>query len=237
MKQLLEGNIFDKMPVCGHATCIIADPPDAIGLKYKNSTDKMKTDEYEQFMWDCLNLFVLHTDIVWVSYNAKWTNMMGHLVYQLLKEHSSLESKTFCQTFSFGQHNSRDCGNGFRPILRLKDKTDAILYPDQIRVPSWRMLNGDKRANPKGCVPLDVWAFPRVTGNSKQRRKWHPTQLHEGLVERAIKLSTQEGDTVYDAFSGTGTVMRVCERLNRNVVSFESDPFYCKKLREEHKCR
>ena len=235
MKTLIEGNIFETLAGCGSAKCIIADPPDAIGLKYKNTTDKMKPAEYEQFMWDCLNLFVLHTDIVWVSYNARWVDMMGHLVYQLLQEHSSLKSKTFIQPYTFGQSNSRDCGNGFRPILRLKTK-EAPLYPDQIRVPSWRMLNGDKRANPNGCVPLDVWSFPRVTGNSKQRRKWHPTQLHQGLIARMVQLSTKEGDTVFDAFSGTGTAMRVCEQLNRDVVAFESDPFYCKKLREEHKC-
>jgi len=65
----------------------------------------------------------------------------------------------------------------------------APIYPCQIRVPSWRMLNGDKRAAPDGKVPGNVWDFPRVTGNSKQRRAFHPTQLNEGLVERAILLS------------------------------------------------
>lgn len=235
MKLLLEGDLFELLPGCSDATCLIADPPDAIGLKYKNSRDKMSAAEYENFMWDCLTLFKKKAPTVWVSYNAKWTYLVGHLVHSILEDDSSLEAKSFIQTVSFGQNNRYDCGNGHRPILRLKKK-EAPVYPNQIRVPSWRLLNGDKRANPEGCVPLDVWNFPRVTGNSKQRRKWHPTQLHEGLITRMINLSTKEGDTVFDAFSGTGTTMRVCEHLNRDVVAFESDTFYCKKLREEHTC-
>ena len=39
----------------------------------------------------------------------------------------------------------------------------------------------------------DVFNFTRVTGNSKQRRTWHPTQLNEGLVERCVKLTTPAG--------------------------------------------
>jgi DNA modification methylase len=83
-------------------------------------------------------------------------------------------------------------------------------------------------------VPLDVWEFPRVTGNSKQRRPYHPTQLNEGLVERAIKLSTEEGDVVCDPFGGTGTTLRVCKRINRVCHLIELDTGYCDKIAEEH---
>ena len=56
-------------------------------------------------------------------------------------------------------------------------------------------------------MPGDVFDFPRMTGNSKQLRPWHKTQLHEDLVERCILLSTQPGDHVVDPFGGP------CERL------------------------
>jgi hypothetical protein len=80
----------------------------------------------------------------------------------------------------------------------------------------------------------DVFNVPRVTGNSKQRRRWHPTQLGEALIERCIKLSCGTGDAVIDACSGTGTVMRVCKRLNVSCMSIEIDKNYCKHIAEEN---
>jgi len=80
----------------------------------------------------------------------------------------------------------------------------------------------------------DVFDYPRVTGNSKQRRAWHPTQLNEGLVERCLNLTTVEGDYVLDPFGGTGTTLRVCKRIGRNCTLVEIDPAYCAKIAEEH---
>jgi DNA modification methylase len=101
-------------------------------------------------------------------------------------------------------------------------------------VPSWRQENGDKRADPRGRVPGDVFDFTRVVGNSKQRRPWHPTQLNEGLVERCIKLSTHEGDTVLDPFGGTGTTLRVCKPLGIACTLIELHLGYCVKIAAEH---
>ncbi len=234
MLSLIEGDIFDTLPGMPKAQCLIADPPDAIGLRYKSGKDQMCEAKYRLFLYNCICLFTTHANIVWISYNAKWTFLMGDLVQSFLTYSPAWEVKPFVQTFTFGQNNTHDCGNGHRPIVRFRHK-DASLYAENIKVPSWRELHGDKRAAPGGRVPLDVWfEFPRVTGNSRQRRPYHPTQLHEGLVARMMLLSTKEGDMVYDAFSGTGTVLRVGKRAKRNVVAFESDSFYCNKLREEH---
>jgi DNA modification methylase len=106
--------------------------------------------------------------------------------------------------------------------------------PDAIRVPSWRQKNGDKRADPRGRVPGDVFNFTRVVGNSKQRRPWHPTQLNEGLVERCIKLTTPPGESVLDPFGGTGTTLRVCKRTGNPCTLIELDAGYCAKIAKEH---
>jgi DNA modification methylase len=95
------------------------------------------------------------------------------------------------------------------------------LYTDDIRVPSWRQLNGDKRADPRGCVPGDVFDFPRVTGNSKQRRNFSPTQLHESLYERCIRLTCRPGGLVVDLFAGSGTLGRVADRCRVRALMLE----------------
>jgi site-specific DNA-methyltransferase (adenine-specific) len=230
--ELYCGDFLRVLPSLGFFDCLVADPPDAIGLRYNSFNDNMSEAEYREFLWRCLTLFVEHAGISWISYNAKWTFMMGSLVERLLEKHD-IEAKPFVTTFTFGQNNKHDCGNGHRPLLRLRHH-DAPLYPDQIKVPSWRQLNGDKRAAKGGRVPLDHWnEFPRVTGNSKQRRRYHPTQLHEGLVKRCIQMSTEKGGNVLDVFSGTGTALRVCRRIDRGCTSVELDPVYSAKIAEE----
>lgn len=231
MKRLICGSLFDVLPTLGRFKCLISDPPDNIKLGYSTYKDAMPAEQYRAFLRTSFRLFLEHADIVWISYNAKWTFMVGSIVEDLLLDFDDYEAKHFIQTFTFGQNRRTDCGNGHRPIVRFKHKK-AKLYPDAIRVPSWRQLNGDKRADPKGCVPLDVWEFPRVTGNSKQRRKHHPTQLHEGLVKRMIDFSTVPGDCILDVFSGTGTVLRVA--TDRPVTSVEMDPGYCREIAKEH---
>jgi DNA modification methylase len=84
-------------------------------------------------------------------------------------------------------------------------------------------------------LPLsDVFNMPRVTGNSKQRRAWHPTQLNERLVERCLKLTTPPGGRVIDPFGGTGTTLRVCKRLGLACTLVEIDRGYCDKIAEEN---
>jgi DNA modification methylase len=83
-------------------------------------------------------------------------------------------------------------------------------------------------------VPGDVFDFTRVVGNSKQRRPWHPTQLNEGLVERCVRLTTPEGESVLDPFGGTGTTLRVCRPLAYPCTLIEIDKGYCDEIVKEH---
>jgi site-specific DNA-methyltransferase (adenine-specific) len=178
-----------------------------------------------------------HCETTWLSYNVIWDLAVKHWAYQYSLDHTDLKIKPFIWTYTFGQNRNNDCGPGHRPILRFRWK-GSPLYPDNIKVPSWRNLHGDKRASPGGRVPLDAWTeFPRIVGNAKERRPWHPTQHPEALVERAIKLSTREEDNVLDLFSGTGTVIRVCRRIHRNTVSVELNPIYCDEIAKEHRMK
>ena len=230
---LIHGDCLAAIRKLEGAQCIFADPPDNLSLDYGEYLDALPHDRYVAWLNDCLWVFINKAPIVWVSYNSRWSFAVGTLVYDLLAMNRWLEAKNCVQTFTFGQHNHHDLGNNHRPLLRLK-RDDALLYPDAVRVPSWRQENGDKRADPRGRVPGDVFDFPRVTGNSSQRRSFCPTQLHEGLVERCVKLSTLKGERVIDPFAGTGTTLRVCNRIGRPCTIIEMDRGYCEKIAEEH---
>lgn len=229
--RLYQGDCLEVLKKLPPVKCLFADPPDNIDLGYGEYKDKLPVHEYEKLLFEWLTAFTKKAEIVWFSFNAKWTASVGAMVHSLCGH--DLEFKPCVQTFTFGQHSHTDLGNNHRPLWRLM-WTGAELYPDQIRVPSWRQENGDKRADPRGRVPGDVFDFTRVTGNSKQRRTWHPTQLNEELVKRCILFSTKPGDTVIDPFAGTGTTLRVCKELGRPCTLIEIDGGYCEKIAVEN---
>jgi site-specific DNA-methyltransferase (adenine-specific) len=212
---------------------IFADVPDNIGLKYSKYKDKKSTKDYTDWLAQIIEVAIAKCDVFWLSYNAKWTFAVGRIVDELLTKYEGFQAKPCVQIFTFGQHNHHDLGNNHRPLVRITQE-NIELYPDAIRIPSWRLEHGDPRANPRGKVPSDVFSFPRVTGNSKQRRKWMPTQLNEDLVERCVKFSCKEYDTVLDPFAGSGTTLRVCKRLGISCTVGDIDPDYCKKIADEN---
>ena len=231
---LINADCLDWVGNMGQVDTLFADPPDNIGLRYNEYLDRHFVTDYVGLLRQWLSVFILHARTVWFSYNAKWTFEIGRIVTDIVGLcGGEVEAKPCVQTFTFGQHNHHDLGNNHRPLLRLR-WADAPLFPDAIRVPGWRQENGDKRADPRGRVPGDVFDFTRVTGNSKQRRAWHPTQLNEGLVERCLKLTTLPGGQVLDPFAGTGTTLRVCKKLGMACTLIELDQHYCEQIAKEN---
>lgn len=223
--------------------CLFADPPDNINLGYDGYDDRLPIPEYRAWLrrmiWDFTEL----APVVWLSYNSRWSSAVGRFVDEFLIANDEWADCHCVQVFTFGQYNDLFLGNNHRPLWLLYRK-DAKFYPDSIRVQSWRKRNGDKRAAKKDRVPADVFDFeytpagtafdfPRVTGNSKQRCDWHPTQLHKDMLARCINFCTLPGDKVFDPFAGTGTTLRVCGELARECVSTDIDRKYCEKIAGE----
>lgn len=47
--------------------------------------------------------------------------------------------------------------------------------------------------------------------------------IQEALLERIIKACSNDGDTVLDLFSGSGTTCYVAKKLKRNYIGIEKD--------------
>lgn len=71
--------------------------------------------------------------------------------------------------------------------------------------------------NPEGKKVGDVWALQHINASDKERIGY-PTQKPEELLERIIKASSEEGDTIADFFSGGGTTPCVAQRLDRRWI-------------------
>ena len=65
--------------------------------------------------------------------------------------------------------------------------------------------------------PIVPWSPERVG---------HPTQKPIQLMERCIKLWTNENDTVLDFTMGSGSTGVACKNLNRNFIGIENNKEY-----------
>ena len=74
-----------------------------------------------------------------------------------------------------------------------------------------------------GRSQSDVWVVHR----ENSRTYLHPTQKPVELVQRAIQNSSRPGQTVLDAFLGSGTTAIACEKSGRRCLGVEIDPLYC----------
>lgn len=244
VNKIIHGDCLDVLKKLPVAKLIFADPPDNLGLKYDGFVDEWGSDEiYLRWLVDITREALKRCEIFWITYFYKWDfafkSYLGGALSNNVSILNGFDIKPYVWWYTFGQHNKNDNGSSFRPMLRIK-KVDAIIYPDAIREPSARTrLYNDKRANPEGKVPGDVWdgvwQESRVCGTFKEKRKWHLNQHPEVLIERIIRLCCIPGDTVIDLFAGTGTVNRVCKNLGINCYGIEISKNYCDKIKKEMK--
>lgn len=82
-----------------------------------------------------------------------------------------------------------------------------------------KQLNG-------GTQMTDVWRIPAVGKWEKLQGK-HPTQKTLRLLYRIILASTNEGDTILDPFSGSGTTGIAANLLGRKYIGIEQDKIFC----------
>ena len=67
----------------------------------------------------------------------------------------------------------------------------------------------------------DVWEDINPIGTENKERLGYPTQKPEALLERIVVASSDDGDTVLDAYCGCGTTVSVAQRQKRNWIGID----------------
>ena len=88
--------------------------------------------------------------------------------------------------------------------------------------------DGKKRWNGGGHHA--VWNYPKISGE-------HPTQKPLPLVQRWVADFSDEGETIFDPFMGSGTTGVAALNLGRRFVGVEMDPIHfdtaCRRIEAE----
>jgi site-specific DNA-methyltransferase (adenine-specific) len=213
------------------ADLIFADPPFNIGYKYDVYEDRKAYDEYYQWTHDWMaacQKALKPTGSFWIAIGDEYAAEVRVIARKL-----KLNLRNWViWHYTFGQNTQKKFARSHTHLFYFTKETDPnkITFNDMaVRIPSARQTTyADKRANPKGKVPDDVWSFSRVCGTFNERVQWHPCQMPEAVLERIVKVSSNPGDLVVDPFSGSGTTLVVAARLERRYLGIDISPDYVK---------
>ena len=201
---------------------IIADPPYNVGKDYGNNQDSWAAEDYSTFTIEWLREAVRL-----LKPNGSIYCFMGfrHIseLYRAMEDDFDLSFVNWiCWHYTQGLGKRKGFSARHDDILLFSKSKDYTFNLDAIRIPQkyYRSIN-----NMRGANPGDVWEFSHIHYCQKNRQK-HPTQKPEGLIERMVRASSNEGDVVLDPFLGSGTTARVCQQLGRACLGIETNPEY-----------
>lgn len=83
-------------------------------------------------------------------------------------------------------------------------------------------LVGPEKAR-RGKTPTDTWWNTIVSATGKEKTGY-PAQKPLAVVERIVKVHSQEGDLLLDFFAGSGTLGEAAARNGRHFVLIDNNP-------------
>ena len=211
------------------ADLIFADPPFNIGYKYDLYEDRKAYEDYhawtQRWMSACCKVLKA-TGSFWVAIGDDYAAEV-----RVIGRRLGLHLRNWViWHYTFGQNTQRKFARSHTHLFYwVKDPKKFTFNDTAVRIPSARQTTyADKRADPKGKLPDDVWSFSRLCGTFRERVRWHPCQMPERLLERIIKVCSRPGELVVDPFSGSGTTCVVAARLGRKFFGIDISQQYVK---------
>jgi site-specific DNA-methyltransferase (adenine-specific) len=212
---------------------IFADPPFNIGYKYDKYHDEVASDKYvawaREWMTACKRVLKPSGSF----YIAIGDDYAAN-VKTIADEIGLVMRNWIIWHYTFGQQTKDKFARSHTHIFYFVNDRKNFTFNDfAVRVPSDRQLiYDDRRANPLGKIPDDVWEDSRVCGTFRERTGWHPCQMPESLLMRIIAVSSNTGDCVLDPFIGSGTTAAAAIKLQRNYVGIEISQDYADKAKQ-----
>jgi len=141
------------------------------------------------------------------------------------------QSLPFSEDYKKRFNKDDNDGNGFyrddQPIgTRSAESLEKMKKEGKVFVDSSGKLRIKSYLNDyDGVVLDDNWLDISEVNVMSKERAYYPTQKPEALIERIIKISTNEGDLVSDFFCGSGTTLAVAEKLGRKWIGTDLGRF------------
>ncbi len=216
---------------------VFADPPYNLSKGYSVYNDAQSRDEYLTWCNSWLeeyirilkptgSLYLLNLPR-WTIYHAAFLNkrlyFKNWIVWDAMSEP---RGKIMPAHYGLLFYTKQPIGFTFNyEQLQEIDSQQYCLRASCIR--ERKLLGNDKKD-----ALTDIWSdIHRL--KHRRDRDYHPCQLPDALMERIIRLSTNEGDVVLDALAGTGTTAVMAKQLGRHYVAIDIDEAYVRITRDK----
>tara|TARA_B100001123_G_scaffold448680_1_gene610851 strand:- start:207 stop:995 length:789 start_codon:yes stop_codon:yes gene_type:complete len=245
-QEILIGNCIDVMRQkidTESIQTVVTSPPYNINKKYGAYSDDVDFKDWK----DLMNETFKAVDLVLRENGSFFLNVspipdkktkeiipLDAICYQIGKENGFYLRNSIVWHFNNMQNCSNRLSGRWESILWfVKDIKNYVFNLDEVRIPY--ITKNDKRLKPDGGRnPTDVWYFDRVNNMTKKKLEIDdvPTMFPVPMIERIIKMSSNEEDRILDPYAGSGTTLVASRNLSRKGIGIDIDKRYEKIMKK-----
>ena len=211
----------------------------------ENSLWRVENLDFRQGLYELEDDFTVITDPPYninYEYNEYNDNLTDEEYVELISNFKGLKLAII--------HYPEEAMKYFVPALGVPDEVNVWAYNSNLPGRQSRLVNyynlqpnyrkvlqpyknpNDKRIKERiargitGARSYDWFSDIQLVKNVSKSEYPHPCPVPVELMERIIKLTTNEGDLVVDPFAGSGSTGVACVNTNRRFIGFEIDTLY-----------
>ena len=211
----------------------------------ENALWRVENLDFRQGIYEMKDDFTIITDPPYninYEYNEYNDNLIDEEYIELISNFKGLKLAII--------HYPEEAMKYFVPALGVPDEVNVWAYNSNLPGRQSRLVNyynlqpdyrkvlqpyknpNDKRIKERiargitGARSYDWFSDIQLVKNVSKSEYPHPCPVPVELMERIIKLTTNEGDLVVDPFAGSGSTGVACVNTNRRFIGFEIDTLY-----------
>lgn len=193
---------------------IVTDPPYNIGFEYNQYQDDLSYDDYIELIghFKGMRTAIIHYPEETMRYFVPALGVPDEV--------------------NVWAYNSNLPGRQSRLINYYNLKPDYTKVLQPFKNPNDKRIKERIERGIKGARSYDWFSDIQLVKNVSKSEYHHPCPVPVELMERIIKLISNEGDLIVDPFSGIGTTGVACVNTNRRFIGYEVDPLYANTAKE-----
>ena len=187
---------------------VVTDPPYNIGYEYNEYPDDLSTDDYIKMIGELSGerTAIIHYPEETMKYFVPALGVPDEV--NVWAYNSNLPSRHHRLINYYG----------------LKPDYTKVLQP--YKNPNDKRIKERIARGIKGARSYDWFNDINLVKNVSKTEFNHPCPVPVELMERIIKLISEEGDLIFDPFAGSGTTAIACMNTNRRFIGAEIDTLY-----------
>lgn len=224
---IVEGDCFSVIPQLikqeRQVDHIISDPPYGIGFKDKDLTwDNPNSVNWALFFGYADKLLKLNGNLILFQ---GYTN--AHRLIDLASPYFKLHNWITWDRIKGRRRRDNMVSVREEILWFVKTSCQVTLYNSiESNTPRIGGRNHKAKYLTKNRILSNVWSDIMPVCPSSKEKVQHPTQKPLELMERTVRIWSNEGDVILDPFMGSGSTGIACMRLGRRFIGIEREHDY-----------